>query len=432
MSRITPSEALQRISSAQQQGMRLATSKVAKHPEFVMAVGMPEKDDGIYLFRNGKGSIVTPAIDELMPLLGESTNGDLSGELPPAYEEWLNMYAREIDFYTTSRLIEEDETSSELPFTAVPPQPNQNPQSQSDDEGSATAAPRKTISAICKATWGQTEPYNDLLIFDGERCPAGCWAVAVGIIMRHWGQLGFHRGCMPTTKYSYSGNPHTIEALPPITVFDYRNLTDGIPKTDIQKKAVGTMLKYIGAACKLRYAADGTSAWVSTATPFLKSRLRLGNNIKAVSDSSVTAAEFEEIIYNDIAAGRPVILRGANELGTGGHFFVVDGYNKTSKKYHINWGWKGNYNGNYALSALTPTKGYDYTFGKWVICGIKPDYILGDVNNDQRVDVTDVMVLLDKIRQGDTSIIGDINSDGKINADDWQLIIDTILGKKML
>ena len=398
MNRITPTEALQRLSSATIQGMALVAPKSKKKtPKFLRAV-----DDNVYLFEQGKGGFITPAYEEINPLLGEYDEG---GDIPPALEDWLQGYANEMEWFANDSLVED-----------VP-----------QDEGAAED-PRKDIKYMCKATWGQGAPYNDLLDFGWGKCLTGCWVTAVGIIMRYWATKGYHRGCLPTTPYWYKRHPLEFDPLPGKIVFDYRNIVDK-PTTTAQKKAVAELMLYIGMACKVNYGVDGTGVSATLAAPLLKERLRMGNNIRRVEGSDDW---LDKTLYNELAAGRPVIVRGANSSNSGGHFFVVDGYRAKDSKYRINWGWCGKCNGYYAWTALTPTQANDYTYYRNLTVGIQPDYYLGDVNNDQRVDITDVMVLLDKIQQGDTSITGDINSDGKINAADWQLIIDVILGNKML
>lgn len=399
MERITPDESLQRISTAQQQGMMAAPAKNKKStPKFVRAL-----NDNVYLFNQGKGGIVTPAYAEITPLLGEYDEGN--DDMPPAMEEWLTGYASEMEWYANDSIMDEE------------------PQ----DEGSATET-RKNIAYMCKATWGQGAPYNDLLDFGWGKCLTGCWATAVGIIMRYWATKGFHRGCLPTTPYWYKRHPKEFDPLPGKIVFDYRNIVDK-PTTAAQKKAVAEMLKYIGLACKVNYGVDGTGVSATLAAPLLKERLRMGNNIRRVEG---TDAKMEQTLYNELAAGRPVIVRGANSSNSGGHFFVVDGYRVKDDKYRINWGWTGKCNGYFAWTALTPTQANDYTYYRNLTIGIQPDYYLGDINGDGTINITDAMVLLDRINNGDTSIIGDVNSDGTITVDDMMLIVSTILGKQML
>lgn len=399
MARITTQEALQRLSSAQQQGMALIAPKSKKKsPKFVRAV-----DENVYLFEQGKGGFITPAYAEINPLLGEYDEGV---DMPPALQEWLEGYAAEMDWYANESLVVD----------------------ATQDVGGADE-PRKDIKYMCKANWGQGAPYNADLDFGWGVCKTGCWATAVGIIMRYWASKGYHRGCMATTPYWYKRHPREFDALPAKIVFDWRNIPDGKPTTAAQKKAVAELLKYIGLACKLNYGTEGTSVSATLAAPLLKERLRMGSNIRNIEK---TDAQMEQTLYNELAAGRPVIIRGANSSNGGGHFFIADGYRAKDGKYRINWGWNGYYNGYYAWSALTPTQANDYTYYRVLTVGIQPDYFLGDVNGDGTINITDAMVLLDRINSGDTSIVGDVNSDGTISVADMMLIVNTILGKEML
>src|SRR5665213_1522315 len=49
--------------------------------------------------------------------------------------------------------------------------------------------------------------------------------------------------------------------------------------------------------------------------------------------------------------GRPVIYTGTGSGGS--HCFVCDGYD-ANNNMHMNWGWDGLYNGNFAINALNP------------------------------------------------------------------------------
>jgi hypothetical protein len=61
--------------------------------------------------------------------------------------------------------------------------------------------------------------------------------------------------------------------------------------------------------------------------------------------------EWEELIYSELSARRPVQY-GGNE-SSGGHSFVCDGYDGDGM-FHINWGWFGEKDGYYVLSVLNP------------------------------------------------------------------------------
>lgn len=397
---ITPQEALQRLPSSKRKAKGKGTAT-----EFVRGIWPKVADNcAVYLFRRGKGGIIAPAIDTLPPLLGESDNADFSVELPPQLESWLKDYADEVDYSVFGSWLVEDEVGG----------------------GDAL---RADIPQLCQAVWGQDAPYNDNLTFGGSKCKVGCWAVMVGIIMQYWGSKGYHRGCMATSKYSYVGRSYGIPGCAPITAFDYAHLASK-PKTSAEKKAVATMLEYIGKACKVDYASAVTYAYTSISTPFLSSRLRLGSKIKAISASTLGTAKFAQLVYEELSQGRPVGMRGAH--GNSGHYFVCDGYRAADDKYHFNWGWDGKYNGYYAMSALNPTAANTYNEGKQAIVGIQPEYKLGDIDGDGDITVTDVMRINNQIVKGGATMQSDINSDGDVTATDATLVVKHILGKEAL
>ena len=66
----------------------------------------------------------------------------------------------------------------------------------------------------------------------------------------------------------------------------------------------------------------------------------------------------------------------------------------------------------------------------------EPDVKMGDVNNDGDVDVTDVVMIIDRILNKDPKNFNeraaDVNNDGDIDVTDVVLVIDAILGKVTL
>ena len=67
------------------------------------------------------------------------------------------------------------------------------------------------------------------------------------------------------------------------------------------------------------------------------------------SDSIVnyTTAEWEVVLQNELANGRPVVYCAWHRewIGYFGHAFNIDGYDSRYDTYHLNWGWNGKYNG---------------------------------------------------------------------------------------
>ena len=427
MARITPQEALQRASSAEMQGMRLAAAKTKKkpvlQPEFVAemrADGMRSKSpDGksmLYLYRQGDGGLILPARDEVTPILGEAEKADFSVQLPPHIQSWLSGYAEEMEWWQNERLIVYDENGNEIVAKT------------SDDEQGAEA--KQDIAAMIKTAWAQTAPYNcKLPVVDGKTCLVGCPAVSLGQLMYYWAKRGYRRGCTATQQYRYGTDGVIVKALSPVTVFDYNNMTLGKPTTAVQKEAVGTLLEYCGKALLMRYGVASSGVSPSTYLPLVQSRLRMGK-AKTIYADKMGEAAFADAIYAELAKGNPVAMGGYH--ATGGHSFICDGYRVKDNKFHFNWGWGGSYNGYYAMTALNPTSGNTYNLDKAAYTNIRPEYILGDANRDGKVNITDVMTAVDDVLAGKFEESADINSDGRVTVADSQLIVGKVLGRDNL
>lgn len=408
MARVSPSEALQRAASAQQQGMRMVASKTKKsiNTEYVRDV-----DSNVYLFRKGKEGLVLPSDDTVMPILGEAEQADFSIELPEHVEAFFQAYADEIANIDDVLVVDDD----------VP------------DEVAA-ATPRKDVPYLVKTAWGQGEPFNNKLDFGKGKCQVGCASVMLSQILHYWGTKGYHRGCTATPKYQWSGSP-VVPATDALTKFDYANLTTGTPKTDAQIDAVSSMLARVGFALKLRYGLNATSGSTSTVAQLAKQRLRVGKNMRLILAANMTEAEFQEAVYQELVNGCPVGFVAnvySNGKNAGGHAFICDGYRVKDNKFHLNFGWCRNYDGYYALSAIDLTKTYNMSTGRGAFIGIKPDYKLGDANRDGSVNITDAMVAFNHNLKGTYDEAADVNFDGNVTVADGQRIVNHILHKDPL
>lgn len=357
--------------------------------------------DRLYVFETGDSFVVTPADDTLPTILGVCDESGFDAT-NPAMKDWLEGLAKEIAWYQRG---EEEPLNLDAPSGRV------------------------TIAPMVKAKWNQTSPYNKNLNFGDGACYVGCCAVATAEIMHHWMSLGYERGSKAIPPYTTSTKKYKVSALPSIPLFDYANMTVGKPKTAAQINAVATLMEYVSKSIKSDFRTDGTGAYNSACVTAMTKYFRMGNPTQ-VASSSMKAAAFEEIVYNELAQGRPVFMSGAKAANAGGHAFVCDGYDAATGLFHFNWGWGGSGDGYFALNALTPT-GRDYSFNKRVIIGINP-YKLGDVNGDGKINVSDVMKVVNVINSGKYDEKADVNSDGKIDVSDVMFIVNKILSTETL
>ena len=85
-------------------------------------------------------------------------------------------------------------------------------------------------------------------------------------------------------------------------------------------------------------------------------------------------SQWKNMLRADLNASRPLVYAG---FGNGGHCFVCDGYDN-SDMFHFNWGWDGQNDGFYSLSALNPGSGgagggsYSFTNNQQAIFGLEP------------------------------------------------------------
>jgi len=367
------------------------------------------EDETIYIFTAGKEAILSPSDDELPAVIGRF-DADGVNEIPPAMAAWMQEMAREIYF-----------KSIPLPANAKAP---------AKVVKAAATVERKTVQPLIKATWNQGAPYNQGLTFDGKSVIVGCNAVAIGMILLYWAKKGYRRGCTATKAYTSKTAKYKVPALEHVKVFDFDNMTYSKPSTAKQKKAVADMLRHIGYALKSDYTPNGTLAYMGDVVTVFKTYLRFGNPKRIYANKGYDV--FERQIYEELAAGRPVIMAGYTVNGAG-HTFLCDGYDAARDMYHINWGWSGQCNGYFRMSALDATAARAYDSNKVAIVGIGKDtHILGDVNGDGEVSITDAMAVMEAAASGKTDPKYDVNSDGKVTVEDANAIVEHVMGVQKL
>lgn len=399
MKKLTPQEAWQRIAAT---STKHKAKGIPTMPEILMT-----KDD-VYIFAEDGSATITTAYEELPTIIGQWEEGE--GVMPDALVELTEGYAKQVKAWA-----EQDEPSQPRKAKAK------------------AASARVDIPAMIKARWGQWTPFNDNIRINGKECPTGCAAMAMALILYYWGCQDhegkrYHRGCMAVKSYKTSTLKCKITALPSLTMFDYKHLTPDSPKTAEGKAAVAQMLEYLGKACKSDYTEKGTSAYLSQAYHVLEDHVRLAKKMGYIYASQIGEDAFAEKVYQSLKNGCPVIMSGSKTSG-GCHIFVVDGYNAKTGLFHVNFGWYGQYDGWYALSAANAI---DYTINKTAITNIKPTYILGDVDGDGKVTVNDVMETVDAIKSGKYIPEADINNDGEVSINDANRIVEHVLKKEEL
>ena len=324
-----------------------------------------------YAFNTTGGYVLISSDSRLPEVLGYSDSGkniDFDS-LPANMRYWLSCYDEQMSLLTAD-IKPKTQTLSTTDLTTVGP--------------------------LMTSTWNQNSPFNDLApIYSGSsHAAAGCVATAAAQIMYYWKypQKGSGSHSYDWTN-SWNGSTTTLTANFGATTYDWGNMADNAKSSSPAnvKQAIATLLYHVGVACNMNYASNNTSS--SGAVPnvmaqALKTYFNYDTNLqKLLYRSSYSDTEFEQILKDEIDAGRPVLYSGWTTDG-GGHSFVCDGY-RSDGTFHINWGWGGSSDGWFVTSIMNPavqgiggSEGGGYSKSQQIAVGIQPPISYHKLNMD--------------------------------------------------
>ena len=283
-----------------------------------------------YVFNaeDNKGFVIVSGDDRTREILAYADYGNFDiEEIPSNVQWWLDYYERVI--------------------TNLDKVPQQSPL-----RGRRKEPEREIVAPFITTTWGQGAPYNaQCPIVDDEHCVTGCVATAMAQVMNYMrcpeGQTSAING-YTTEKLNLP-----VDGLAP-TSFDWDNMTDD----DIAR-----LMRYCGQGVKMDYGLDESDASEIEVPYAMKNFFGFDKEMCFAYPSE----GWEEILYAEIAEGRPVIYGASSDLGR--HAFICNGYQ--DGKFYINWGWDGNFDGYYELSLLDVTEGVSYNNDHCAIVHIK-------------------------------------------------------------
>ena len=254
-------------------------------------------------------------------------------------------------------------------------------------EASVVAATKTKIVPLLFSKWDQGLPFNQecpsyttsssSTTAETQYCPAGCVAIAMAQIMYYY-KSSFGSLAIPAYTSSKDNFVNERPALP-ATTFNWSLMNPWYHKqasNSASAQAVQKLVKYCGQAVEMAYGKNSSSATSQrNAFTYYFGYDKLSQQVKR---EDMNAAAWENVIYTELASGRPVYI-SARKL-SGGHAFICDGYDGNGL-FHINWGWRGSNNGYFALNALSDgnsggtgaASGEEgYTINLQAIIGLKP------------------------------------------------------------
>jgi hypothetical protein len=173
-----------------------------------------------------------------------------------------------------------------------------------------------------------------------------------------------------------------IDSLPPVS-FDWDNMLDKYvrinPRTQNQtilgnkdqRQAVSTLMRYCAQSVEMELSPEGSGAKASAFAQAMYLYFDYDPSAYYATRFSYGIDEWETLIYDELAAGRPVPYSGSSNPSSG-HSFICDGYDGDGL-FHINWGWNGSYDGFFSLSVLNPQSyGVGFCMNQGATFGIRP------------------------------------------------------------
>lgn len=211
--------------------------------------------------------------------------------------------------------------------------------------------------------WNQGKPYNYAIDGGYGNFVTGCVATAGAQVMRYHAWPNTDRNLRYETKIlaqSQSGDLYS-----PAITNDYTyNWNKMFPQynanlsfNDENVRDMAELLYRIGRSIDAKYGTNETSASTYDLGKSLIEHFDYDPGLLYRERSYYSDAEWEQMIYNELSAQRPVIYSGQDLYSNSGHAFVCDGYDASNDAFHINWGWGGYCDNYFALTgtgALAP------------------------------------------------------------------------------
>lgn len=330
----------------------------------------------IYAFNlDGGGYVIASGDSRALPVLGYSATGSIDWDrMPDNMRAWLKSYDQAMATLGNTKEFTDGVSR----------------------HGPMTRAPREAIAPLLKTQWSQAEPYwNDVPPYDGanpdwkgQPSQAGCAATVMAMVMNYYQWPKDACTEIPaydiTTAHENVQKVWHIDALPP-TTFDWDNMLDnyetpeGIIGTPEQQKAVAKLMRYCGQGVRMIYSPVVSNAYLQSVVEALVKYFGYQNTVQVSHRMYYSIDGWEDMIYSELAIGRPVLYSGFSD--DGGHGFVCDGYDGNGL-FHINWGWGGYGDAYFSLSVLNPfdnisegagSSGIGFSISQEAIIGIQPD-----------------------------------------------------------
>ena len=214
----------------------------------------------------------------------------------------------------------------------------------------AVAQSTKVVKPLLQTSWGQGHPYNQRTGYNYT----GCVATAIAQVMKYheWPVQG--QGENEYTV-SFDGTKKHVNFAE--SRYDWSNMVPRYgyyyPSTAQQNDAVALLMRDCGYAVNMQYSENSSSSTGYAALHAMKNYFQY--DVVLIAKYNEGIESFVRIIKKELTNGFPLYIEGMPEGGRSGHAWVLDGVDKDGL-FHMNFGWNGQSDGYYSLTALSVLK----------------------------------------------------------------------------
>ncbi len=300
---------------------------------------LANQDATYYVFNVGEsqGFVIVSGDERTTPVLGYADKGRFEeGNLPEGLKQLLGQYQSEM------KMLNEMGVQNAVPRNL-------------------SETKRPAIEPLLRTAWGQDDPYNRMC---PEQSVTGCVATATAQIM------DYHHWPTATTAtipgYTTSTSQYEIPDLEP-TTFDWEQIArheKGMEEqiTAESCDAVAKLMYYVGASLEMDYTTWESGSSQFMAVPALQQYFDYDAYL--LERDAKSSLFWDDILYNELSQGRPILYVGNNNSLLSAHAFVCDGYDGEGR-FHFDWGWDGDENGYFVPTAFSVNTG----LGSWPVEG---------------------------------------------------------------
>lgn len=308
------------------------------------------KQDAFYICEAGENGYAIISADERMtPVLGfsQSRGFDVTN-IPVGLQELLDSYTREYEALTNGKPMRPANRKIE--------------------------GIQEQVGPLFITQWGQKKPFNNRCPeLNGERCVTGCVAISTSQTLYYY---QYPNSATGTVNYVSRTNQIPIHEDLSTFKFDWPFIRGSYKYGAREKEceAVADLVYCCAAAVEMDFGLKESAASSANQIKALVENFGYDPDMANIHKEYMTSNDWHTLMLKELNLQRPIIY-AAKSQQMGGHSFIIDGYKAAENGYpfyHVNWGWEGDFDDYFKLSALE-ADGDEYNQNHEAIINVQPD-----------------------------------------------------------